>query len=269
MFDFGLDHVDDGVGQNGSDAGPLPIRKLSRFVALPEAPRQALAHCLAAHVRTVGRARPIVEAGDVTNDLVMMLDGWACSTRPSMEGRPLIVALHLPGDICDLTALVRPHADCSVTALSPARLALLSREALAQLTAAHPICGRALWWEAMSAASIRGQWIARLSSGSARARLADLLCELATRLRAVGLASDTGFDIPISQIDLGRSCGLTPEHTNRVLRDLRSRRIIAWERGRLEILDWTALRAESRFDPAYLNFRLVPQTPESPVAPFG
>lgn len=261
MFDFDLDGAGDKSGVDGREARQLPIRKLGQFVALPDEPRQVLEQSLSARIHAVGRSVPIVAAGDAVSDVFVMLEGWACSTRPAMEGRPLIVALHLPGDICDLSALVRSQADCSVIALSPVRIALLDRSSVATLIEAHPVCGRALWWEAMSAASIRGQWIARLSLGSARARMADLLCELAVRLRAVGLADEAGFDLPISQLDLGRSCGLTPEHTNRVLRDLRDRRIISWEKGHLAILDRDALGAESRFDPGYLNFRESRESP--------
>lgn len=267
MFDFDLNGAGDDSGVNGRQAKQLPVRKLGQFVALPAASQQALEQSLSARIVTVGRSVPIIAAGDAVNHVFVMLEGWACSARPAMEGRPLIVALHLPGDICDLSALVRPQADCSVIALSPARVALLERAFVSTLVEAHPVCGHALWWEAMSAASIRGQWIARLSLGSARARMTDLLCELAARLRAVGLADDTGFDLPISQLDLGRSCGLTPEHTNRVLRKLRDRRIISWEKGHLAILDRDALRAESGFDPGYLNFRESRAAPDRSSAP--
>jgi len=233
----------------------LLLRKLAQFAALPDDQKLALDRALSARVQSVGRGIPIIEAGEAPADIFVVLEGWACSVRPTIEGRPPIIALHLPGDICDLGALMKRHMDCTIYALTPVKVAALGRSAVARLTRDHPQCAQALWWESMCAAAIRGQWVARLGNGSAKARIANLLCELATRLYVVGLADDGGFDLPITQTDIGLSCGLTPEHTNRVLRDLREKGAIAWEKGRLAMLDWDILRSAASFDARYLHFR--------------
>ncbi len=61
---------------------------------------------------------------------------------------------------------------------------------------------------------------------------------------------DNGFDIPIAQADLANSCGLKPKHTNRITADLRRDQVLAWEKGRLTLLDWDALREMGEFDVA-------------------
>ena len=240
---------------DGRATGHPLIRKLGQFASLNGEEQQALARCLSARIQIVGRGIPLVEAGDAPSDLFVVLEGWACSLRPVAEGRAPIVALHLPGDVCDFGTLMKQRMEGSIVAMSRLRVATLSRPALTRLTGEHPICGQALWSDFMCASAISGQWIARLSQGSARARLANLICELAVRLYAVGLADDSGFALPITQVDLGHSCGLTPEHTNRVLRDLHSRGIASWEKGRLILRDGEALSKEGAFDPAYLHFR--------------
>lgn len=230
------------------------IRKLGQYLPLPYEDQQVLIRCLSARVQTIGRNIPLIEAGDTPSDIFVVLEGWACSTRPVAEGRPPVIALHLPGDICDFGAFMKRQMDCTIVAMSRLRVAALSQCALTSLMRDHPRCGQALWWEFMCASAIRSEWIARLSHGGARARLANLLCEIAVRLYVVGLADDGGFTLPITQVDLGHSCGLTPEHTNRVLRDLRERDIVSWEKGQLVLRNWDLLQTEANFDPAYLHF---------------
>ena len=46
---------------------------------------------------------------------MIMLEGWAIRSKPHDAGRQ-IVALHLPGDICDFNALLNRRADCAIEA---------------------------------------------------------------------------------------------------------------------------------------------------------
>jgi len=80
-----------------------------------------------------------------------------------------------------------------------------------------------------------------------------LLCELAVRLETVGHCNQDRYSIPIRQADLGSACGLTPEHTNRTLQELRSDGLIEATGSHLWLVRRTELASIGCFDPTYLQ----------------
>lgn len=97
--------------------------------------------------------------------------------------------------------------------------------------------------------SDRGGLIGRKS---AFGRIAHIYCEMYLKLAAVGLAADHHCELPITQIDIGDELGLSIVHVNRVLQDMRTRRLITLRGRTLVIDDWKALSAAGQFDPTYL-----------------
>jgi CRP-like cAMP-binding protein len=245
---------------SSGDAARRPARKLAQYAPVSPAERSALDRLLRAKVQRIAAGVPLVEVGGAPGDILVVLDGWACRHRSGPNGRRHIVALHLPGDICDLSVFLMRAADSSVTALSDMRVAAIGRAALAAFTREQPRLTQSFWWDALSAASIQRQWLVRNTLG-ARERIAGLLCELAARLYAVGLATDAGFALPLTQYDLADACGMTSEHTNRTLRELRRDGLIGLEDGQLRLLDWDGLESLAGFDPAYLHFRTMRSEP--------
>jgi CRP-like cAMP-binding protein len=69
----------------------------------------------------------------------------------------------------------------------------------------------------------------------------------------VGLADSTGFELPVSQADLGDLLGLSAVHVNRSLQELRRSQLISLSGRWLRIHDMAALRDVSYFDSAYLR----------------
>ena len=84
--------------------------------------------------------------------------------------------------------------------------------------------------------------------------MAHLLCEVFTRLRAVGLTQDHACNLPLTQTELGDACGLSTVHVNRSIQKLRSDNLILLEKGRCTIWDWEGLKGVAAFDPTYLHF---------------
>ena len=71
-------------------------------------------------------------------------------------------------------------------------------------------------------ASIFREWILNVGRRDAKSRLAHVLCELAVRLDAHGLAEEMGYHLPMTQAELADALGLTPVHLNRVIRASKS-----------------------------------------------
>ena len=71
---------------------------------------------------------------------------------------------------------------------------------------------------------------------------------------AIGLTNGRAFTLPLTQIELGDSLGLSPVHVNRILQEFRKHGLIVLERHRLNIVDLSGLQVIAEFNDAYLNF---------------
>jgi CRP-like cAMP-binding protein len=236
-------------------AAPLYLaRKFAQRQPLAREDEDHLARVLARNVASFGPRVPLVEAGEAPGGIQIVLEGWACSWRVAPNGRRQITAIHLPGDVCDFNVFMMKAADCGIEAVDAVRVARLSRSGLNELTRAHPAITSGLWWESLSSASIQCEWLVSVGQRNARQRIAHLLCELFVRLRAVGLTEGHTAHLPLTQSDIGDACGMTPEHTNRTLRELRDSGLCLLHERRLEITDWRGLVDCAGFHPYYLHF---------------
>jgi len=78
---------------------------------------------------------------------------------------------------------------------------------------------------------------------------------LAERLTLAGLATEVEFKCPLSQYVLADALGLTAIHINRVLRQLRERKLLTMRSGGVHIHDLNQLRKLAGFEGGYLNSR--------------
>ena len=67
------------------------------------------------------------------------------------------------------------------------------------------------------------------------------------------MGSKKGFACPLTQYHLADALGLSAIHVNRVLRQLREKRLLTFQDGRVTFDDYDGLVAISGFDTAYLD----------------
>ena len=84
-------------------------------------------------------------------------------------------------------------------------------------------------------------------------RIAHILCELRARLDALGPTKDYGYELPMTQEDLGDAVGLTPVHVNRTLRGLEAEGLLVRKRRSIAFPDWERLREAGDFNERYLH----------------
>ena len=87
----------------------------------------------------------------------------------------------------------------------------------------------------------------------ARSRLAHFLCEFAIRLDMQGLTGAEGYELPMSQEQLGDALGLTAVHVNRTIKSLEADGLIGRNRRRISFPQWDALRELADFSSRYLH----------------
>ena len=109
-----------------------------------------------------------------------------------------------------------------------------------------------LWSLTLIDASISRQWTFRMGRMRALAGMANFLCEMHLRLTLCGRAEGGRFELPWTQPELGKVCGLSSVHVSRVLRDLREAGIATVKGGTVVMHDLEKAARIGVFDPRYL-----------------
>ena len=240
-----------------SSASELPlldtlIRKLEGIATLSADERQAI-DSLRVNARVLGPGQDIVRDGDKPSRCCLLLRGWVCRYKLLNEGRRQILSLHIPGDISDLQSLFIPTMDHSLATLSVSEVAFISHEDLRDLIHRFPRIGATLWHDMMVDTAVLRETLVGMGRRSAIERIAHLFCELYLKLQAVGLAENYCYSFPIKQADLGDALGLSYVHVNRVLQELRSKRVVTLRHRTLVVEDWNELSRIAEFDATYLH----------------
>jgi CRP-like cAMP-binding protein len=228
------------------------LRKLANFTALSEAESAAVEECCK-DVQEFGTHEDVITQGDRPGGVKLLLDGFACRYKMLEDGRRQIVAFFVPGDLCDLRVFILKRMDHSIGAIAPSRVATIAPDNVLKLMHDYPTLTRALWWSTLVEEAIAREWIVNVGQRNARERLAHLFCELLYRFRAVGLSEGLSCTLPLTQVELAETLGLSPVHINRSLQELRRRKLITLNGGTLTIQNLQALEELSLFDADYLH----------------
>jgi CRP-like cAMP-binding protein len=163
------------------------------------------------------------------------------------------MSFHIPGDIPDLQSIHLTVMDHSLGTLTRSKVAFIPHHSVRNLTRAWPRIADALWRDTLVDAAIFREWMVGIGRRSAHQRIAHVLCEMLVKSKAVGLAQDHSYHLPVTQAELGDALGLSTVHVNRVLQDLRKDGLLLFERGQVSIPDWDGLKKAGEFDPTYLH----------------
>jgi CRP-like cAMP-binding protein len=225
--------------------------KMEGVAELSASERNALT-ALPVRVVSLGADQDIVRQADRNMQCCLLMQGLACSSKLTGEGRRQIVAFHLPGDIPDLLSLHVGTVDTTVTTMTAARVGVILHEHLRELFANRHLA-TALWRSLVTEAAIAREWAVNLGQRRGPARTAHLLSELITRMHAIGAIEGDSFDLPITQQELADALGLSTVHVNRSLQALRGQGLISWVGKIMSVLDREALAEAGDFDEGYLH----------------
>jgi CRP-like cAMP-binding protein len=210
-------------------------------------------------IREHPAGRPIVRMGTTLSASTLLIEGLVCRYKDLADGQRQIMELHVAGDFVDLHGFLLKRIDHNVGALTPVKVASVPHDALRGITETHPHLGRMLWFSTLLDAAIHREKILSVGRRSAVGRIAHVFCELAVRLGIVGLGSEAGYALPLTQADLADTTGLTSVHVNRMLKKLRDEKLLTFRSGKVTIEDWERLRHLAEFDPTYLHLERRPR----------
>ena len=228
------------------------IHRIESVFTLTDTERQALEN-LPMQMATIRDNQDIVRMGDAPSRSCLLLSGFACTYKVTVQGKRQIVSFSIPGDIPDLQSLHLKILDNSVSTISPCTVGFITHDDLHDLCTRYPRITAALWRGTLIEASIFREWVMNVGRREAYQRLAHVLCELLTRLRAVDLVEDHACDLPITQGEFADAIGVTTVHVNRVVQQMRAEGLIELNGERLNIPDWEKLKQAGEFDPTYLH----------------
>lgn len=231
------------------------IDKLHCLVPLEEGDIEALA-AATARSRSVPTRRDLIREGDRPGPVFVILEGWACRYKILPSGIRQVLAYLMPGDSCDLHIGLLAEMDHNIQTITPARVATIERAEIDSLVDRHPRIAKALYVAQLIDEGTMRAWITSMGRRTSIERVAHLMCELYLRARNIGLTTETQLELPLSQLLLADSLGMTPVHLNRVLKKLRMSGAMTLKRGSLMIVDPVMLTEIAGFDENYLHRRL-------------
>lgn len=223
---------------------PLDLSEVAALHAATSSPRRYIAR------------QDLIREGDRPGPVFVVLEGWACRYKILPNGTRQVLAYLMPGDSCDLHIGLLAEMDHSIQTITPALVATVEREVMDDLMSRYRGVAKAMYVAQLIDDATMRAWITSMGRRASIERVAHLMCELYLRARNIGLTTETNLTLPLSQLMLADSLGMTPVHLNRVLKELRLSGAMKLERGRLLIIDPIKLVQIAGFDENYLHRRL-------------
>lgn len=240
----------------GFPANPL-ARKLVNYIAITPEDVRVLDR-LERSQESIEAHQDIIAEGAMPRSVFLVKEGLACRYRILPDGRRQIMTFLLPGDLNDLHVFLLREMDHSVAAITPVRIATIALESVMELTIRRPRITAGLWWASLQEEALLRERIVALGRRNAAGRVAYLLCELLLRHQAVGLAEGQSFELPLTQVELADTLGMTAVHINRILQDFRKRGFIVLKNRTVVLTDLAALQKVGEFTRTYLHLRGAP-----------
>ena len=221
-------------------------RKLGTFMPLSAAESACLGELQSVPLR-IPAGQELVHEGQTGHMAYILQSGWACSYKLLADGGRQIISFPLPGDFLGLRSVLLRTSDHAFAALTDIVVSSVAGPRMMQVFNDHPRLAAAVLWAASRDEAMVVEHLVNIGRRSAIDRTAHFFLELFERLRLVGLATPKGFVCPLNQYVLADALGLSAIHVNRVLRQLRERRLLTLKGRRVVVHDLPGLKALAGF----------------------
>ena len=231
------------------------VSKLNGYARLSDADEESLS-MLSRNFREFPASVDLIREGSELSGLIVVLSGWACRYKLLPEGTRQIIAFMIPGDFSDMHTEILAEMDHSISTLTPATIVFIPRDDLDAVIEKRPSLVKAFWWTQLVDEGVLRATIVSMGRRTSLERVAHLLSELYFRMLQIGLADRNKCTMPFSQIVLADAVGLTPVHTNRVIKKLRDAGALAAGQTAISIANIGKIAEIAGFDDSYLHNRM-------------
>lgn len=194
--------------------------------------------------------------GEFEHRVFFVNSGWACIYRDLANGDRQIIDFPLRGDVMGLRSAEGPNYN-SFASIGDVSVFEVPAKAFYAMLEQSPRLSSYFMRTTSRQRAIVIEHLTNCGRRSALARTAHLFLEFAARLEAFGALNQDGYECPLTQYELADALGLTPIHVNRMLRELRERKLVSFRSGIVKVHDWHELAALSNFDPDYLVLKTL------------
>jgi CRP/FNR family transcriptional regulator, nitrogen oxide reductase regulator len=187
----------------------------------------------AATVKTFSRGDMLFFTGDVIDKVLLLVDGCVKITQTSGEGKEFIIRVHGPGEVIgELTAWYRTRHSSTAQALQPCTVLVWNPTFFREALERAPGLGR-------NASDILKRRLSELELKFGEISTATAAPRLAFGLRILlpqmGQETDEGFEINISQEELGQLMAVDAFEVCRVLRGWEQQGLVRLRRGAIVV----------------------------------
>jgi len=205
-------------------------------------------------VRTVPAGGHLYRQSDKPGALFSIVDGWVMLYQVMEDGQRQILDFALPGEFISfqpVTGVEVPHA---VQSLTDVAACVFLQGSFERLLREHPNLGAAMIWLSARCEARAFEHLCNVSRRPARARLMHLVLELFYRVNMrLPRTGEDAFFMPLTQRHLADALGLSVEHVNRTVRELRQNGLMEIRNREVVLLDVAGCLKEGGIDPnAYL-----------------
>ncbi len=231
-----------------------PLRQKKHFRPFSGEELDFVSHFKRGDLNADAGATVIVE-GSHSAHLYTLLEGWGFRYKILEDGRRQILNYVVPGDMVGLQGAVMAEMQHSVEALTPVTLCVFERSRLFNLFEKHAGLAFDLTWLAAREESILDEHLLSVGRRTATERAAYLLAFLFERGRNAGLLDEERRHVPVTQMHVADTLGLSIVHTNKTLRKLAERGLIQWLDRGCEVLDPEGLQSVANWNPGTPQLR--------------
>jgi CRP-like cAMP-binding protein len=192
--------------------------------------------------RKIRAHKNIKSAGERSDRVCVVCDGWAFRFVLLADGRKQILSILIPGDVITPTRMFDENVRFSVQALTDMQYCGFASSILRAKLFAHLAVLDA--WTKLLIAEQHHNFglLIDLGSRTADERIAHLILDLKLRLERRGMTVENSFVFPLSQRLIAAATGLTPEHVSRVMGSFRREGLIENGKGFLRIVNLPGLQ---------------------------
>jgi CRP-like cAMP-binding protein len=231
-----------------TDCRNCPLRRRAAFQPFSDAELAFMQRFKAGELTVAPRTTVLLQ-GAASPQLFTALSGWGVRYKLLPNGGRQVINFVMPGDLIGLQAGLLGEMQHSVDAVTDMTLCVFPRADLWELFKNMPARAYDITWLAAREEHFLGDLLATVGRRNAIERVAWGLLALYRRAEARALAKDGVMPMPYRQHDLADAFGLSLVHTNKTLRELRVRRLVALGDGELTLRDLAKLEALASAEP--------------------
>ncbi|MBU4529219.1 MAG: Crp/Fnr family transcriptional regulator [Hoeflea sp.] len=243
------------------DASAL-VRRLGRSMLLTSEEVEYL-ETMQVNQASVDKGDEFLHDGEPLRLTFLIRSGWVMRYRITAGGRRLIIGISLPGDFIGLHVNFKNSSIYSAAALTNSSLALIEPVRILEIHRRFPVLASGLDWMTVRHTNILAEHKVSLGARTAAQRILHFLLELWTRLEQVGLANGKGFELELTQEQIGDCMGLSTVHVNRSISRLCKENLVRIDKGMVTFPQVNRSVSFADFDDRFLmEFSTKPGMPE-------